>query len=74
MSEHLLSDDTTVVTMNPAREVLDHASVAIAGERIAEAGAADALRLGIPPSRQEAPHLTISCSGARSSVPDSDSS
>ena len=48
MTEHLLIDDTTIVTMNPAREVLDHASVAIAGERIAEVGAADALRHKYP--------------------------
>ena len=74
MSDHLLIDDATVVTMNPAREVLEHVSVAIAGERIAEVGAADALPLGIPPSRQQAPYLTISCSGSRSSVSDSDSS
>jgi hypothetical protein len=72
VSDHLLIDDTTVVTMNPAREVLDHASVAISGERIAEVGAAVALPPGIPPSRQEVPYFTISCSGSRSSVPDSD--
>ena len=47
-TDHLLIDDTTVVTMNPKREVLDHASVVIAGERIAEVGAADALRLKYP--------------------------
>ena len=47
MAEHLLIDDTTVVTMNPAREVLDHAGVASAGERIVEVGAADAVETAV---------------------------
>jgi len=51
VTDHLLIDDTAVVTMNPAREVLDHASVAIAGEHIVEVGAADALRARYPALR-----------------------
>ncbi len=48
MPNQLLIDDTTIVTMNPTREILEHASVAVAGERIAEVGTADALRAKYP--------------------------
>ncbi len=56
MADHLLIDGASVVTMNPARQVLEHASVAVAEERIVEVSAANAPRLGVPHHFGRKPH------------------
>ena len=48
MDKNLIIDDATVVTMNPQRDILTHASVAISGEHIAAVGQAGAIRAQYP--------------------------
>lgn len=48
MNENLLIENTTVVTMNPQRDILVNAGVAISGERIAAVGQADEIRARYP--------------------------
>jgi predicted amidohydrolase YtcJ len=42
--QELLFHDATVITMDRDRSILEHASVAVSGERIAEVGPAATLR------------------------------
>jgi 5-methylthioadenosine/S-adenosylhomocysteine deaminase len=48
VSDQLLIEDTTVVTMNEDRDILSHASVAIEGSHFAAVGPSAALRTAFP--------------------------
>lgn len=52
MSQHLLIEHVTAVTMNPSREVVYDASIAIKEERIVEIGLADDLAARYPDSKR----------------------
>ena len=48
MNENLLIENTTIVTMNPQRDILTNAYIAISGERIAAVGQVDEIRARYP--------------------------
>jgi len=48
MSEELIIENTSIVTMNADREVLKNASIAVSGEKIAALGSPDAIREKFP--------------------------
>ncbi len=52
MSLDLLIEHATIVTMNPRREILANASIAIQGEKIAAVGPAEALRSQYPQAKR----------------------
>ena len=52
MASEILIEHATIVTMNPARDILHDASLAISGSRIAALGAAEELRLHFPQARR----------------------